>query len=304
MNKIIDLHNHLDTLQDFVLLRSKVQNHAYKIEDHLLDNHQTIISVPIHVLAWQRYNDIVYMLKDFRKKAKSYGDDLKIIETKSDLDANFKLGIIFHVESARLIKNPKSQLPQLFDLGVRGIIPLHFVDNHLGQSCDDPLRRIGLKKTDRGLTDQGYLFIEQMNQLGMWVDVSHTSDQTGNDILTHANEVMASHIAIRDITKRMRNKNLSFFKKLAEKQGIFGLQPWQHLVGNEKDSYYNHLKIVIEHGLENSVCLGTDFGAPIKTHKTIKSIYNCAKIAENLSSVSERIKFQNAYNFFKRVLPN
>lgn len=303
MKKIIDLHHHLDTLQGLIQKRSKAQKHLFHLDDHVSEECQTILSVPIYALTLKNYQSNISMIKELKRKMNKLGSQVRLITTKSDLDGDYKLGIILHVESGRLIKSPESQLPELFDLGVRGIIPIHFVDNSIGQSCDDPLRRMKIKKKDAGLTDKGHRFIEQMNDLGMWADVSHTTDQTAEDILDKANEVMASHIAIRDLTPRMRNKTLNFYKKLAKKKGIFGLQPWQHLVGNTEDAYYQHMKSAIDEGLENSICLGTDIGAPIKTHQSIKSLYDCARVADQFEQ-SSLIQSENALNFFRRALPN
>jgi membrane dipeptidase len=303
MKQIVDIHHHIDTLQNFVLLRSKLQDHIYKLNDHITEDTQTILSVPVYAQAWQSYRDLISIIKNLKSRIDQTGSQVKLITTKSDLEGDYKLGIILHIESARLIKSPSEQLPELFDLGVRGIIPLHFIDNHLGQSYDDPRRRLGLRKKDTGLTDHGLKFIEHMNQHGMWVDVSHSTDQTGEDILNTANEVMASHIAIRDLTPKLRNKTIEFYKKLAEKKGIFGLQPWQHLIGNSEDAYFKHMNKAIEQGLEKSICIGTDLGAPIKTHHSIKSLYDCASVAEQFEQ-AELIVSKNALTFFKRALPN
>ena len=301
MKRIFDLHHHLDTLQSFAQLRSKLQHHIYRLEDHRNENYQTVISVSIY--AWQSFGQIVSMIKNLKSRIHQLSPKVQLITKKSDLYDSFQLGIILHVESGRLIQSPADQLVELYELGVRGIIALHFVDNFIGKSCDDPLRRFGLKGKDSGLTDAGFWFIEQMNHLGMWVDVTHTTDKTADDILSAANEVMASHVAIRDLTPRMRNKPLNFLKRLSEKNGIFGLLPWQHLVGEAQDGYFQHMKLAVEEGLDKHICLGTDFGAPIKTHNSIKSLYDCVSVAEQFDA-SEDIIFQNAFNFFKRVLPD
>lgn len=304
MKRIIDLHHHLDTLQDYSQIRSRIQKHRINLSDHIVSETQTIISVPLYATPLQSYETIKNMAKETIQRVREMGQEVRIIKTKNDLEGDYKLGIILHVESARLIRKPESQIEELFDLGVRGIIPIHFIDNHLGQSCDDPMRRIKIKQNDSGLTDEGRSFVEILNKFNMWVDVSHTSDRTGYDILEVGDNIMASHIGIRDLCPRARNKPLSFFKKLNEKKGIFGLIPWQHLVGNKADGYYSQMKFAIDQGIGEMVCLGSDFGAPIKTHENIKSLYDCASVADSFGEIGLKIQSQNAFDFFQRSLPS
>ena len=303
MKTLVDIHHHVDTLPSLLQLRNKGQGHIFALNNHLAEDYKTILSVPLYAQPGQNYDSLIQMIKLLKRRVDQAGSQARLILSKSDLSADFKLGVLLHVESARLIRKPENQLLELFELGIRGIIPLHFVDNQFGASCDDPLRTARLKRSDSGLTERGYLLIELMNKLKMWVDVTHTTDQTGLDILTCANEVMASHIAIRDLVPLKRNKPISFFKLLAEKNGIFGILPWQHLVGSQQDSYQQHIQTAIESGLANSLCIGTDFGAPIKTHTSIKSLYDCAKMVEAFDQ-AQLIQSENALRFFERALPD
>jgi microsomal dipeptidase-like Zn-dependent dipeptidase len=303
MNKIIDLHSHLETLQKWASFRNLIQGHLYSIKGHHHPQYQTIISLAMYAQIYQGYDDIVLQIKNVKKEMATFGDQVRLITKKADLEGDYKVGIILHVESGRVITNPHVQLPHLYELGIRGIIPIHFKDNQLGNSCDDPFRRTKIKRIDNGMTEEGHRFITEMNRLGMWVDLAHTSDTTADQMLELAKEVMVSHVGIRDLVPRARNKGLNFLQKVAKKGGIFGLTPWQHLIGNDEDAYYNVLKLSLENNLKHAVCIGTDLGAPIKTHGTIKSMYDCGKVAENFSE-EQMIKWENAFHFFERVLPD
>lgn len=304
MEKIIDLHNHLETLHDILSLRNKMQGHIYSLKGHMKPNTKVIIGVAFYVQPWQSYDDLVLQIKTFIKQINDLGPDARLITKKADLEGDYKVGCIMHVESARILKNPKVQLPHLWELGIRGIIPIHFVDNHIGASADDPLRRLKIKKVDNGLTDEGKEFIQIMNDLGMWVDLSHTMDTTADEILDLANEVMVSHVAIRDNVPKMRNKSINFLKNVADKKGVFGLIPWQHLIGNQEDGFNKVIELSLDYDLKHAVCIGTDFGAPIKTHEKIKSLFDIGKIVDQYKDDAQNIKWDNAYHFFERALPN
>lgn len=243
------------------------------------------------------------MIKDFKNDLEKLGNRVQLITQQSDLDKDFNLGIILHIESARTLKNPLIQIQELYDLGIRGVIPMHFKDNHLGNSCDDLLRRTGFKRRDHGLTDIGERFIEKCNEMKIWLDLTHTSDQTALDILESANEVMVSHIGIRDLRKYDRNKTIHFYKKLVNKKGVIGITPWTHLIGKEKHQYLLNMKTLLSEGIEEAVCIGTDYGAPINTHKDFKSSLDLGHEINDQMIKPENILWNNAFNFFKRALP-
>lgn len=304
MEKIIDLHTHLETLQDIYKFRCKLQKHIYSIEGHIKDNTKVILGVAAYVQVYQSYDDLILQIKNVIKEIDSFGEEVRLITKKADLEGDYKVGIILHVESARILTKPEIQLPKLWELGVRGIIPVHFTDNFIGNTYDDPRRRIKLRTKDSGLTKEGEKFIRLMNEIGMWVDLSHVTDETADGMLEIANEVMVSHGAIREHTNRPRNRSIDHLKKIAAKGGIFGISPWQHLTGNSKDAYKEVLQTSLDYGLNHAVCFGTDLGAPIKSHETIKGIFDLAKIADDFKEDGEKIKWENAFHFFQRALPD
>ena len=172
----------------------------------------------------------------------------------------------------------------------------------IGTSCDHPLRRVGFNLKDAGLSEYGREFVEKCNELKIWLDLTHTTDKTADDILEIANYSMVSHVGIRDTVNRKRNKSVDFYKKLSNKGGLIGITPWCHLIGDEEDSFYKTLKYGLDHGLEKSLCIGTDFGAPIKTHNTIKSIFDIGNIIDELPHSTDNIRWNNAYDFLKNAL--
>ena len=297
-NLIIDLHTHLETLNPIVSFRNKIQGHLYSIGGHINKDYKVILSAAMYVQFWDNYEDLKKMTTDFIEVINKFGEDVKLITNQDELNSDYKVGIILHVESGRCLKDYKNQIPELFDLGVRGIIPIHFIDNQFGNSSDDPFRRLKIKRKDSGITEDAKELITICNKLGMWIDLSHTTDKTGYEMIELANEVMVSHVAIRDLVNRARNKDIKFLQKVASKKGIFGLTPWAHLVGDSVESLKKHLSFAIENNLAKNICIGTDLGAPIKTTSEIKSIFDLANITKNNDFI-----FENGWVFFNRALP-
>ncbi len=301
MTNIIDLHTHLDSLQTYVQLRSKLQNHKITINEHFKSNHKVILNLAFYMQFYQSFEDLIKLIKKYREIIETT-PGCKLIKNKADLDSNYQIGFIFHLESARLIKHPENQLEQLSQLGVRGIIPLHFIDNQYGNSCDDFGRRLKLKSDDNGLTQFGKDLVEICNQKRMWIDISHATDRTASDILKHANFVVASHTGIREFKNFKRNIPLEHAKEIQNKNGLIGLIPWTHLIPNHKNGYRELVEFSLKSGLEKAIGIGTDFGAPIKTYKENKSIFNLAEVIDlNFKESASKIKSENALNFYSKL---
>ncbi len=301
MTKIIDLHTHLDSLQTYVQLRSRLQNHKITINEHFKSDHKVILNLAFYMQFYQSFEDLIKLIKKYRDIINTT-PGCKLINNKIDLDSDFQIGFIFHLESARLIRQPEKQIEQLFQLGIRGIIPLHFIDNQYGTSCDDFGRRLKIKSYDNGLTGLGKDLIEICNQKNMWIDISHATDKTASDILKYADFVVASHTGIREFKNFKRNIPLEHAKEIQNKQGLIGLIPWTHLIQNHKNGYSNLVAFSLKNGLENAIGIGTDFGAPIKTYKENKSIFNLAEIIDlNFEAYATKIKSDNALSFYTRL---
>jgi microsomal dipeptidase-like Zn-dependent dipeptidase len=294
---IIDLHTHLETLNPAVSFRNKIQGHLYSIKGHINKDYKVVLSTAMYVQYWNNYNDLKNMTSEFIKVINEFGGDVKLIKNAQDLNSEYKVGIILHVESARCLDDYKNQIPELYKLGVRGIIPIHFIDNQFGNSSDDPRRRLKLRTKDLGITQKGKDLISLCNDLKMWIDLSHTTDITGFQMMELANEVMVSHVGIRNLVNRVRNKEIKFLQAVSKKNGIFGLTPWSHLVGDSVESFKEQIQYATNNDLGSAICIGTDLGAPIKTNQKIKSIFDIDNLIDNDSFI-----YKNAWEFFNRVL--
>ena len=94
-------------------------------------------------------------------------------------------------------------LRQYYDLGVRYVTLTHMCHNAFADSCGfEP----GLEPRWGGLSKLGYSLIEEMNRIGMLVDLSHTSDDTAKQALKHTKApVIWSHSSARAVHDVPRN---------------------------------------------------------------------------------------------------
>lgn len=90
-----------------------------------------------------------------------------------------------------------------YDLGVRYVTLTHSCHNAFADSCgifEGPTPYHG------GLSELGYRLIDEMNRIGMLVDLSHTSDDTARQAIKYSKApVIWSHSSARAVHNVPRN---------------------------------------------------------------------------------------------------
>lgn len=80
------------------------------------------------------------------------------------------------------------------------------------------------RQRERGLKEAGFAFLEEMERLGMIIDVSHLSDDGFYDVLEHTSRpFVASHSNARVLAAHPRNLTDSMLKSLADRGGVAGV---------------------------------------------------------------------------------
>lgn len=114
-----------------------------------------------------------------------------------------KIASILGVEGAHQLGNSIAVLRQYYELGVRYVTLTHSCHNAFADSCGMLIPSV---PRHYGLSPLGFRLVEEMNRLGMLVDLSHTSDMTATQALLHSKApVIWSHSSARAIHNVARN---------------------------------------------------------------------------------------------------
>jgi membrane dipeptidase len=310
---VVDVHNHLHLLpKPLVKATEALFGHSNDMDfiyDNLTRNNQKgIISVALYNLPFfnagvQTVANQIQQVKDFAAKY----DDVKIIKTKKDLNEDYRLGFLFHLESARWFHEDLSVVQKLWNLGVVGLLPVHFIDSWVGGSCDEPKSKI-FKSHQKGLTGLGRELLQEMSRVGMWMDLSHMNDLTFKEAIENFDgHVCCSHIAARSLKDVDRNISDVNIELLRDKGGYFGISAWTRLLGKEEATLKTQIDHLLELGMEDRLMLGSDFGPPITTYDSNKCMFNFDSLVYKHSpnkEIGEKIAYQNAINFFNMALPD
>jgi membrane dipeptidase len=146
--------------------------------------------------------------------------ELAEIATGSDdayrIQKDGKRAIYIGMENGYPIGNDLGKLKEFYELGTRYITLCHSRHNDICSSSSDKN-----PPEIAGLSDFGVKVVEEMNRLGIMVDVSHASDESFYDVLeVSATPAIASHSCARSLRDSHRNLDDDMLKALAERGGV------------------------------------------------------------------------------------
>ena len=153
-------------------------------------------------------------------KAKEKEGKMKLCLNSADLEQAAKEGKVALMPDAQngyYIGNQLDNIQKAYDLGIRRTQLAYNRGGTLASGCMDP--------RDGGLKVFGKECIEVMNEIGMLVDVGHSSPLTMADALeVSTKQITCSHAGLRAISPRNPRTHLDQgLKDLADKGGVFGV---------------------------------------------------------------------------------
>jgi membrane dipeptidase len=149
---------------------------------------------------------------------------VRVVHTLSDFQAakaRDAVGIVLGLEGATPIENELDRLDVLFGLGVRQIGIAYNDANALGSGLNEI--------SDGGLTAFGRKAVRRMNQLGLLIDLSHSSDQTALDTCRASRvPVCLTHAGARSVWPTRRMKPDDVLRAVADTGGLVGISAAPH----------------------------------------------------------------------------
>ena len=127
-----------------------------------------------------------------------------------------KIAAFIGLENGYAIGKDISKIKQYYDLGARYITLCHSKNNDI---CDSSTDSKGSE--NNGLSSFGSEVVNEMNRLGIMVDVSHISDKSFFDVLKVSKApVIASHSSCRALCENPRNLSDDMLLALKENGGV------------------------------------------------------------------------------------
>jgi membrane dipeptidase len=197
-----------------------------------------------------------------RIKAYLAEQNLKVVRTPADVELALKgePHVVLSVEGASFLDDDLSQVQAAYELGIRHIQLVHYINNAIGDFQTEAPRH-------NGLSDFGKKVVEECNRLGILIDLAHCSDAAVSQALAISKApVVWSHSSVTRDGKphwsmpawRARQLSLEGAKAIATKGGVVGLWALRTDVGSSLEGYANRLAEMADWLGEDHVAFGTD----------------------------------------------
>lgn len=250
--------------------------------------------------------DLFYNELDKNKAAVTFAASYEDIE-KNKKDG--KMSAMLSIEEGAALDGSIANLRNFYRLGVRLLTLMWNYPNQLGYPNSE------FEHKDKGLTEFGIQVVEEMNRLGMLIDVSHLSDGGFYDVAKYTKQpFVASHSNARECTMHSRNLTDDMIKLLAEKGGTMGLNFESYFLNageptslSTVDDMIRHLKHIKNIGGIDVVAIGTDFDGTMHFSE-IAHIGEMDKLSAALKKNGfseediDKIYYKNALRIIKEVL--
>ena len=203
----------------------------------------------------------LYQAELLNKAAARDPKALVVVRNRADLAALLArrakgervVGGLLATEGAHPLEGDLANLKKLYDAGFRMIGLHHFFDNELGGSLH------GVSKG--GLSPFGIQAVRAIEEMGMIVDIAHSSEKVVDDVLAVSTRpVVVSHTGVRGACDSARNLSDAHMRAIAARGGLIGIGFWPGAVcdstptGVAKSIRYAADLVGVDH-----VALGSDY---------------------------------------------
>lgn len=265
------------------------------------------------IYGGRRLRRLLQMLDTFHSEVDENPDRIALATTHQevmDVVRSGRVAAIISIEGGEVLEGDLGVLRMLYKLGVRSMTLTHFPRNELGDGSRD----------DSGshLTAFGGAVVEEMNRLGMIVDVSHINEIGFWDVMEKSRDpVIASHSNCRALCDHHRNLTDEQIEALARDGGVMNLSycggfikqgvTRANLSEVSLDDWLDHLDHAVDLVGPDHVGLGSDFdgGCGFPGMDDISKVPDITRglVARDYSDEDiEKILGSNNLRVFKEVL--
>ncbi len=272
------------------------------------------IFVPTHEFRY--YGGLRYTLclldkyrQEIRKMQADGIDVLPVLTKKDAADVlNHKAATLLAIEEGGAIDGSLEALRCLYDLGVRAMTLTWSNRNDIADGINEAA-------TGGGLTVFGRQVVQEMNKLGMLVDVSHIAPAGFWDVIeTSSKPIIATHSNAKSLCSHPRNLDDKQIAAINANDGLIGITFAGQFLEEDYnnaciDSVYRHIDYMLNlMGNDDHIGFGSDFDGISHPPYNIKGVQDYRPLVEYLQSKNysdetiAKITHRNVLNLLQKVL--
>ena len=218
-----------------------------------------ITAINATIATWENTQQTLDHIARWKNRFDEHKSEILQVHSVSDIESakrDGRTGVILGFQNASPIENHLDRLALFHNLGVRVIQVTYHERNLLGDGC--------YERSDSGLSNFGLGAINEMNRLGILIDLSHVGMTTTMETIEASTKPVAvTHANAKSYYDVPRNKADEALKLLAEKGGVVGATCITTFMKTGQASTLEDYTDAIEYmvnlvGIDH-VGLGTDF---------------------------------------------
>lgn len=216
------------------------------------------------------------MLDTFYTEMEANQDKISPVTTWKEIEDNWnhgRLSALLTIEEGAVCRGSLNILRDFYRLGVRMMTLTWNFENELAFPnrviWEGPMAGTVVPETEKGLTETGIAFVEEMDRIGMILDISHLGDAGIYDVFRYSKKpFVASHSNARAVASHPRNLTDDMIRKLSERGGVMGINfggiflrdfPNEDDACSRIDDMIRHIKHIRQVGGIQCIGIGTDF---------------------------------------------
>lgn len=231
-----------------------------KMEEGSLDATITVVYIPQRTPKEIATEKALEILNRFREDISKHTDRITIAKNVTKLLEAKSQGlkcVMLGVENGLAIGNNLSNLDRFKELGVVYITLCHNGSNDI---CDSSAG----EQPHNGVSEFGKEVITKMNELGITIDISHSSEATTLQAIELSKQpIIASHSSCKALCNHPRNLSDEAIKKIAQNEGVVQICCYSDFLCSDKKATIQDLIDHIEHVINlvgyDYVGIGSDF---------------------------------------------
>lgn len=208
---------------------------------------------------WEDFPTTMKAMADWKAQIRENADILTQVYDTGDIrraKEEGKVGIILGWQNSTGFGDYLPLVDVFHEIGLRIVQLTYNTTNTVGSGC--------YEGTDTGLTDFGRDLVDEMNRVGILVDLSHVGPKTSRDAIAHSRKPVAfSHCLPAALKDHPRNKSDEDIRFIAEKGGFVGVTFFPPFLkrGTQStvDDYVEAIEYVMNIAGEEQTGVGTDF---------------------------------------------
>lgn len=221
------------------------------------------IDVGFDLLPWTH---TVKTLEAFRHWIVAHSSEFALAGTAQDIrraHSDGRMAVTFDIEGMNALDHRVEMVELYYRLGVRQMLISYNRNNLAGGGCHDE---------DNGLTAFGRAAIEEMNRVGMLVDVTHCGYRTSMEAIESSSQpVVFSHSNPRALCDHGRNITDQQIRACACAGGVIGAVGVGLLLGTDDTSartLASHVDYLLEIAGPDHVGIGLDYAFAVDAPQT------------------------------------